>query len=154
MNCLKVLLKILPKNKGHLNLQKNRRYSNPGTSDFCLFTLTWLIDSKGCFIIFWQILQFCSCSMNQSARRKKRIAIWQIKTKVIAFFIQLIQALDFPLFSLTPLMQKLVILTVLSIEHQNQWYSSSNMIDAFSPQKIFCKFLVVKSRKKIPTPLL
>ena len=66
------------KNKGHLNLQKNRRYSNPGTSDFCLFTLTWLIDSKGCFIIFWQILQFCSCSMNQSARRKKRIAIWQI----------------------------------------------------------------------------
>ena len=53
------------------------------------------------------------------------------ETKVIAFFVQTIQVLDFPLFSLTPLMHKLVFLTVLTIEHQNQ------------------QFWVVKSGKKI-----
>ena len=58
MSCFKVLLKILPKNKGHLNVPKNCRYSNPGTYDFCLYTLNRLIDSKGSFINFWQILHF------------------------------------------------------------------------------------------------
>ena len=66
------------KNKGHLNMQKNRRCSNPGTSDFCLYALTWLIDFKGCFINFWKILHFCGCSMNQSDRRKSQIANWLI----------------------------------------------------------------------------
>ena len=73
------------RNKGHLNMQKNCRCSNPGTSDFCLYALTWLIDFKGCFINFWKKLHFCCCPWTNQTGEKSRLQFDEFKPKLSHF---------------------------------------------------------------------
>ena len=123
----------------------------------CILGFDWRLILRDALLIFDQVLDqdqvlhFRSCSMNQSYRRKKLNAIWPILTKVITFFVQLIQVIDSPLNLFDSANAKACNL--------NSFYHRASkptiffhQYDVFTRLIIFCQFQVVKSSKKIPIP--
>ena len=73
------------RNKGHLNMQKNCRCSNPGTSDFCLYALTWLIDFRDALLIFEKICTSVVAPWTNQTGEKSGLQFDKFKPKLSHF---------------------------------------------------------------------